>query len=312
MLLGLAATASHTVVVWAIALIGLYFGSQYNTETSEPYFQLASAVLIVGVALWMLWQTWRDQQHTHDHHHDDVRLIDTGHGVLSLEVFEQDGPPRWRIEALTGDSISPGDVRLTTIRPDGREQQFALLANSNVLESTDAIPEPHAFRARLTFEHNGHSHVHEEEFEEHDHAHDRDLDMSSPDYQDAHQRAHARDIETRFASREVTTGQIIMFGLTGGLIPCPASITILLLCLQLKQVSLGIVLVLCFSIGLAITMVGVGAAAAWSVHHVTQRWSGFGDLARRAPYLSSALIICVGVYTGYIGWTQLMASKSLL
>src|SRR6188474_2435762 len=56
-LLGLSATASHTAVVWAVALVGLYFGSHWNPETSEPYFQLASAVLIVGVALWIVART---------------------------------------------------------------------------------------------------------------------------------------------------------------------------------------------------------------------------------------------------------------
>lgn len=98
-----------------------------------------------------------------------------------------------------------------------------------------------------------------------------------------------------------------LHGLTGGLIPCPASITVLLLCLQLKQVSLGMVLVLCFSIGLALTMVLVGAVAALSMRQATQRWSGFGTLARRAPYFSSGLIVLVGLYTAYLGWHGLSA-----
>jgi nickel/cobalt exporter len=96
-----------------------------------------------------------------------------------------------------------------------------------------------------------------------------------------------------------------MFGLTGGLVPCPASITVLLVCLQLKQFTLGAVLVLCFSIGLALTMVTVGAAAALSVQHVSKRWTGFSALAARAPYISVLLIVLVGVYTGYLGWTGL-------
>ena len=62
----------------------------------------------------------------------------------------------------------------------------------------------------------------------------------------------------------------------------------------------------CFSIGLAVTMVSVGAAAALSVQHISKRWSGFGDVARRAPYLSGALIIAVGLYTGYLGSAQLL------
>src|SRR5450759_4011502 len=117
--------------------------------------------------------------------------------------------------------------------------------------------------------------------------------------------AHANDIRHRFADRNVTTGQIVMFGLTGGLIPCPASITILLLCLQLKEFTLGAVLVLCFSIGLALTLVAVGATAALSVQHASKRFAWFGTVAHRAPYLSSVLIILVGLYLGYQGWEGL-------
>jgi nickel/cobalt exporter len=85
------------------------------------------------------------------------------------------------------------------------------------------------------------------------------------------------------------------------LIPCPASITVLLLCLQLKEFTLGAALVLCFSIGLALTMVLSGVIAAWSVKHVSSRWNGFGTFASRAPYISSALILVVGLYLGYEG-----------
>jgi ABC-type nickel/cobalt efflux system permease component RcnA len=144
--------------------------------------------------------------------------------------------------------------------------------------------------------HHGHDHHHA-----HDHSHG-DVDG---EYQDAHARAHAEDIQKRFTNREVTTGQIIMFGLTGGLLPCPASITVLLLCLQLKEFALGATLVLCFSVGLALTMVFSGVAAAWSVRHVTSRWGGFGEWAKKAPYFSSALILVVGIYVGFEGMRAL-------
>jgi len=214
-LLGLSATVSHTFVVWFVALLGLHFGQRWNVETTEPYFQLGSAVLIIVIALWMAWRTWRAQQNEkaeHSHHHD-------------------------------------------------------------------------------------HDHHHE---------HDKDdLVIETLSYQDAHELEHAHDIRRRFKNRHVTTGQIIMFGLTGGLIPCPAAITVLLLCVQLKQFTLGVALVLCFSIGLALTMVTSGVIAALSVRHIGKHWSGFGELARRAPYFSSVLIICVGLYVGYQGWSSL-------
>ncbi|CAB3973226.1 high-affinity nickel-transporter [Burkholderia cenocepacia] len=316
-LLGLSATISHTAVVWAVALAGMYFGRNWNAETSEPYFQVASAVLIVGVAAWMIWRTWRQQRlaHAHDHHDhdhhdhgDEAKLIDTGHGVVRLEVFEDDVPPRFRLyrQGRHSHVWSADEVRIETERPDGSRQAFTFRMGDGFVESVQEIPEPHEFVARLSLGHGNHSHDYDVEFVEHDHHHhaganQSGLDVSDAGYQDAHELAHANDIRRRFANREVTTGQIIMFGLTGGLIPCPASITVLLLCLQLKQIALGATLVLCFSIGLALTMVVSGTLAAISVKHVSKRWSGFGDFARKAPYFSGALIMIVGLFVGYQG-----------
>lgn len=306
-LLGLAATVSHTAIVWIIALAGLHFGSQWNTETTEPYLQLVSSILIIGVALWMLWRTWRDQQaNKHHHHGDETRTIDTGHGVLTLEIFEDGVPPSWRICAADKMDLPAESVTVETIRPDGARQTFLFGPREGYLQSVTEIPEPHAFTARLRLRHGDHTHDFDVEFHKHEHGETAGLPVGSQAYADAHERAHAKDIGQRFSDRRVTTGQIVMFGLTGGLIPCPASITILLLCLQLKQFTLGATLVLCFSIGLAVTMVSVGATAALSVHHIAKRWAGFGEVARRAPYLSGALIIIVGLYTGYLGWSQLL------
>src|SRR4051794_14766492 len=68
-LLGLAATASHTAVVWIVALGGMWLFGGLNAEATEPYFQFASGVLIVAIALWMLWRTRREQNAAHDHEH---------------------------------------------------------------------------------------------------------------------------------------------------------------------------------------------------------------------------------------------------
>jgi nickel/cobalt exporter len=309
-LLGLAATLSHTAVVWAVALTGMYVGRGWDAETTEPYFQAASAVLIIAVALWMVWRTWRETHaehgHDHAHHHDEARRIDTGHGMVRLEVFEDGVPPRFRLfNESGGQAWDAGHVGIETVRPDGTRQSFAFAQRPGYLESVDEIPEPHEFTARLRLGHADHSHDYEVEFSEDEHHHhhggEAGLDVGGAGFQDAHERAHASDIKRRFANRHVTTGQIVMFGLTGGLIPCPASITVLLLCLQLKKFTLGAGLVLCFSIGLALTMVTTGALAALSVKHVSKRWSGFDGLARKAPYFSSAVILLVGFYVGYQG-----------
>lgn len=229
-LLGLAATLSHTAVVWLVAMFGMYLGENLDADTTEPYFQLASAAIIILIALWMLWRTWRGEQ-------------------------------TWQLEEA----------------------------------------EAHQHHHQQSHEH-GNGHVHN-----HDHAKLDGLELSLEGYQDAHERAHAQDIRARFSNGNVSTGQIILFGLTGGLIPCPAAITVLLLCLQVKEVTLGAVLVLCFSIGLAITLVTVGAAAAIGARQASNRWPWLSNVARRAPYFSSVLIIGVGIYIGIHGWTGLNA-----
>ena len=318
-MLGLAATLSHTAIVWMIALGGMYISRKFTAESAEPWFQLISAVIILGTAAWMFWRTWsgerlwkleQEEEHAHGHHeHDETRIIDTGHGKVELSIFEEGQLPHWRFRTLSGQNWQTRDVSLVTNRGKGPfSQVFDFVEKDGFMESTQAIPEPHSFEVRLTLGHRGHVHDYDVTFHEHEHEHSalEGLDASSKEYQDAHEKAHANDIKKRFANRNVTTGQIILFGLTGGLIPCPAAITVLLLCIQVKEFSLGAALVLCFSIGLAITLVTVGAAAAYSVRQATKRWRGFDTLARRAPYFSSVLIALVGIYMGYHGWSGIM------
>ncbi|HDJ9837241.1 TPA: nickel/cobalt efflux protein RcnA [Escherichia coli] len=223
-MLGLAATISHTAVVWLIAFGGMVISKRFTAQSAEPWLQLISAVIIIGTAFWMFWRTWRGERnwlenmHGHDHEH-----------------------------------------------------------------------------------HHHHHHDHEDH---HDHGHHHHHEHG--EYQDAHARAHANDIKRRFDGREVTNWQILLFGLTGGLIPCPAAITVLLICIQLKALTLGATLVVSFSIGLALTLVTVGVGAAISVQQVAKRWSGFNTLAKRAPYFSSLLIGLVGVYMGVHGFMGIM------
>jgi nickel/cobalt exporter len=236
-LLGLCATFSHTLIVWIIAVGGMYLWRGVDSAVLEPYLQLASGLIIVTMAFWMLWRARQEERlgaqgHDHHHHHD----------------------------------------------------------------------------------HHDHAHHDHDHHHHHDHGHHHDHPHQAPSalalntgYQDAHERAHADDIQRRFAGRDVTTGQIVIFGLTGGLIPCPGAITVLLLCLQLKQVALGAVLVLCFSIGLALTMVASGVIAAISVKQVSKRWNGFGEIVRKAPYVSGAVILLIGLYMGVHGYLALTA-----
>lgn len=200
-LLGISATISHTAIIWMLAFIGIHYSSSLNVEILEPYFKLATGIIVIGLACWMLYRTRQAQEEAHSHEHH--------HGELDPE----------------------GDV----------------------------------------------------------------------EFGDAHERAHAAEMQKQLANQQVTTWQIILFGLTGGLLPCPSALAVLLVCLQLKKVTLGFALVLGFSIGLAITLVTVGTIAAISVKHASKRFKRFGAFARKVPYASSLVLISIGLVVAVQG-----------
>ena len=306
-LLGLSAAISHSLIIWILAATALHYGNQWNAEMVEPYLQLGSAVMILGLAAWMLFRTRRELQaaaHHHDHGHSELFVLDTGHGKLELSVFEGGVPPVFQLRAPKGERLPAAkDVTLETIRPDGKRQTFQFTAKKDFLESTVDIPEPHEFDATVTIGHGGHSHTCRVEFREDEHHHHHQAeDDGSKEFQDAHELAHAQDIAQRFAGKAVTTPQIILFGITGGLMPCPAAFTILLVCLQLKKMTLGFAIVGAFSFGLALTMVATGALAAWSVRHAEKHFKGFGEVMRRAPYVSCVLLVLLASYMAWHGW----------
>lgn len=282
-LLGLSAAISHSIVIWALAALALRFGNQWNVETAEPYFLLGTGAIVIGMAVWTLWRIRRNTGHHHHHHHDETKTLVSPDGALDLSVFEEGVPPRFRIAA---GSLRVEPISVRTVRPDGEVQTFSFVRRPDFWESNEEIPEPHEFRLEAVLKGpSGENTVAVDVSEEHHHDED----------DDAHAREHAEQIRRRFDGREVTTTQIVLFGLTGGLMPCPAALSILLLCLQVKKFTLGFSLVAAFSFGLALTLVTVGVVAAWGMKQVSKRSGTLSRLADKAPYLSSILLIALGV-----------------
>ena len=315
-LLGVSATISHTAIIWILALIGLHYAGQFNVETTEPYFQVATGVIVIGMAVWMFARTRREQRSAAEHHHSndheprgahDGVLVQTGaNEQMEISVFETNVPPRFRLYLYDRASqiLMPpvaGTIHLETSRPGGRKQLFEFVSKQDYLESTSDVPEPHEFDVAVKLA--GSVTCHAKFVEDHHH---HSHDGASAEYEDAHEREHAMDLQKRFANRQVTTGQLILFGLTGGLLPCPSAFAVLVICLQLKQFTLGFAIVLAFSLGLAITLVTVGSLAAFSVRHASKHFKGFGEFARKAPYVSSTVMVLIGLYVAVAGFRGLL------
>ncbi|CCN63542.1 putative Nickel/cobalt transporter,high-affinity [Vibrio nigripulchritudo POn4] len=304
-MLGLAATLSHTAIVWLIAAGGMYVSQKLTAEAVEPWMQLVSGCIILATGIWMFLRTWREEHNWYKSHHlsDDwtTQVIDTGHGHVSLSIVEDGLHNRFQLRTLSGRSLTPETVKLILPAASSRHSEtYNFIQRDGYLESASCIERTSDLSVTLFIGHHNHSHEFSVRFNA-----DSQLAIKAPEYQDAHERAHALDIQKRFENRDVSNGQILLFGLTGGLIPCPAAVTVLLICLQLKAMALGATLVVSFSIGLALTLVAVGVLAAVSVRKATSRWGRLNDIAKRAPYLSGILISVVGIYMGIHGYLSL-------
>src|SRR5439155_2507628 len=87
-LLGLSAAFSHTLVIWVLAAVGLHYSGQLDVEGLEPWFQLATGVIIVGMAAWMFRRIQREQRAAAAHEHQrgphGGMMLDLGHGFLEI------------------------------------------------------------------------------------------------------------------------------------------------------------------------------------------------------------------------------------
>ena len=195
--LGDLAGFSSAVILSMIALLIAYEAIGRLFAPVPIHFAEAIPIACLGLAVnaasaWLL-AGGSDRHHGHGHHghghghahatqdvpHDDAHRIATPFGVLTLSVFEHDHPPVFRLSGEPGRAPSLEGAHLITVRPDGGRQTFTLEDHGGYLQSTQEIPEPHAFTAVLTLDGQDYPAV----FSEHDHAHhargaaDRDNNM---------------------------------------------------------------------------------------------------------------------------------------
>jgi cation diffusion facilitator family transporter len=167
-----------------LAMIALLIGYEAVARLLAPvpiHFSEAIPIAVLGLLVniasaWLLSGHEHDHGHSHGHghdladhdHHEEAKSIDTPLGRLTLSIAEESGPPVFRVHSESTESLPPAQsVMVTTLRSDGSQQQFQFSQQTGYLESTESIPEPHAFKASIALPSGGH----DVEFEEHEHEH---------------------------------------------------------------------------------------------------------------------------------------------
>src|SRR5580698_2188841 len=62
---------------------------------------------------------------------------------------------------------------------------------------------------------------------------------------------------------EVSVGNLMALGASGGLVPCPSALVLLLSSVALGRIGLGLVLLVAFSAGMAVVLMAIGMAAVY-------------------------------------------------
>jgi nickel/cobalt exporter len=94
------------------------------------------------------------------------------------------------------------------------------------------------------------------------------------------------------APTRISARRLLILGVTGGMIPCPAALVVLLSAVALHRTAFGLFLILAFSIGLAAVLIAMSLAAVYA-GRVVSRLPFDAPLIRRWLPMASALLISV-------------------
>lgn len=151
-----------------------------------------------------------------------------------------------------------------------------------------------------------HPHTHDHD---HPHGHDHGHAHDHHDHDHAHPHDHARPRGVSLVhhhgpgghSHEIPPGvsyrQLLVLGITGGIIPCPGAIVVLLFAMNQGLFLFGFSLILSFSIGLALVLMIIGILMVTAKSFLDRRRIGEGVFTRRIlPLTSAALIALLGFF----------------
>src|SRR6201997_5812746 len=129
-----------------LAMIALLIGYEAVLRLFHPvpiHFGEAIPIAALGLAVnvasaWLLTAGGHDHHHGHSHGHghggephhhesDEVHEVLTKAGALSLTIFEDGVPPRFRLQGEDGGPLDAQTVELETVRADGERQRFSFL-----------------------------------------------------------------------------------------------------------------------------------------------------------------------------------------
>jgi nickel/cobalt exporter len=125
---------------------------------------------------------------------------------------------------------------------------------------------------------------------QHSHSHTHDHKHHHHDNHNAHHMHHE--------DKPPGLVGLILLGISGGIVPCPAALAILLASASVGDIGKGLALVIIFSVGLAFSLVVIGLVVVNSVRFA-QRFLDTKKFVAKISFASAGIITMIGVFTLY-------------
>ncbi len=150
--------------------------------------------------------------------------------------------------------------------------------------------------------HDHHDHLHHSHEFSHEHSH------TPASHKHSHPHPHHHDQQSAAVTpaERYNKWNLLLLGISGGLIPCPAAIATLLAAIGAGKIAKGLTVTLFFSLGLGLVMMTIGLILS-QASRLTEKIGGNQELSRRLGIFSALIIISLGGYTMFNSITWVMS-----
>lgn len=147
-------------------------------------------------------------------------------------------------------------------------------------------------------------HTHHDDHEHHEH-HGTSAEAHSHHHPHRHPHAAGKSLTGSAAEgKPLGLAGLILLGISGGIVPCPAALAILLASASAGNIGKGLALVLVFSLGLACSLVAIGLVIVNGVR-AAQKFVNTEKYAAKVAFASAVIVTVVGLVTFYSSLSHL-------
>lgn len=146
----------------------------------------------------------------------------------------------------------------------------------------------------------GHKHFHlfgkKHEHNHHHHDHDHPHHDHEHDHRHTHDHEHPPGSHDHDCSKKNNRWNLLLLGISGGLVPCSAGIATLLAAIGAGRIAQGLTVALFFSFGLGLVMMIIGVTLS-QAGRLTTKINASPEFSRRMGIASAVIITTLGCFT---------------